>query len=522
MSATAEQTLGEVTPHLAAADIAAGHARHRWLTQARSPKRGGKQLPPPDLEWQILLFLAGRGFGKTLSLVQWMWWDLWRVPGIIGHWVGPTVGDATGTGFEGPAGFQAIVPAECLWRASWDRAYRGGNRPLLKFSNGSFIRGFGATDEGARLRGPQCHALAGDELREWDKPKGALEKTLNNALFGLRLPYPDGTPARALLGTTPKVIPFLKRLEKRQGVRVVRGTTYENMDNLNPALRNHLMAMAGTLLGKQEIDGLYIDEESDLSIIKRAWVKLWPAGRKLPEFSFVLESYDTAGTDDDYDPETQENDPTACTVWGVFNINLAFTLPERKAMGLRSKYGVLLCEAWEEWLPFPDLLERARKQHRTKWGKNGHKSDLVLIEDKSSGPQMRSMLAKWGVPCWPSNPGSAGKTQRLHAAAPFWKQGCVFVPESNREDRSGMPRDWVEGMLEQVCAYAGEGSVEHDDYVDSTSQAISYLAQRGFLEATPDVPFIDVEEKREKDEDDARVIWQREKAKQGPRNPYMA
>ncbi len=506
------------------ADIAAMEARRNWLIRARSNGRGGKQLPPTDDDWHILLLLAARGWGKTDALAEWGWWEAHRVPGVIGHWVGPTNGDVEGVGFLGPSGLRARIPPECLWRGSWETAYRGSKRPImLTFANRSVIKGFSATEEAGRLRGPQANFLMGDELREWEKPAGNMETALNNALLGLRLPYPDGTPARALLATTPKPIPALKRLITRPGIRVVRGTTYENLRNLTPSLRRTLLAMQGTLMGRQEIDGAFIDEESDLSIIKRMWIKLWPKDKRLPKFSFVIESYDCAASEDNFDVKKQETDPTACQVWGVFNIPENFPDPKVRAkLGVRGKYGVLLLEAWSERLGMPDLLDKARIQHRQKWGPDpGRKADVVLIEDHSSGPALRQMMATWGVPVWAAKTGRQDKAMRLHACAPVIKQGAMWVPESKLAGREGLPRNWVEPVLEQLCAFAGEGSVEHDDFVDTTSQAINYLSQRSILIAEPEVEYLDLEERREKEERDAIKLHGLEKrAKQG--NPYAA
>jgi hypothetical protein len=47
-------------------------------------------------------------------------------------------------------------------------------------------------------------------------------------------------------------------------------------------------------------------------ILKIDTFKMWPKDKPLPDFIFIIQSYDTAYTD-----KTQ-NDPTACTVWGVF------------------------------------------------------------------------------------------------------------------------------------------------------------------------------------------------------------
>lgn len=498
-------------------DFAAYEARRRWLIEARAPKRRGKQIPPDDLEWLILLFRAGRGFGKSYALTQWLWWECYRRRGIIGHVVAPTIADVRGTNFKGPAGLQAVIPAECLKDATWEKAYNETHREL-RLANGSLIRGFGAVEEAGRLRGPQCHAMICDEIAAWDRPAGNLEQALNNALFGLRLKGSDNIPARAVMGTTPKPIPYLKRLEKRPGVRLVHGTSYENLDNLSESYRNQLLAMAGTLMGRQEIDAAFIDEESDLSIIKRHWIKLWPATLKLPELSFVLEVYDTASSEENFDAKRQQTDPTASIVLGVFNVEQVFGKEWKRKHGVRGKYAALLLDAWAERLGLPELLDKARAQHRTKWGSPGRRADVVLIEDKSSGPGLRQFMAKWGVPTWPHKP-RRDKATRLHGVSPVVAQGGLFVPESGRPERKGLPRDWCEPFLEEVCAFAGEGSTEHDDFVDCLSSGLDYLHQRGLLDAEPDERWLDPDEKREADEREAVRLRDEEK-RRTMENPY--
>lgn len=498
---------------LSLADLKAAEAREKWLRQARNPQRMGKQLPPVDLDWEILLFVAGRGFGKTAAQVQWAWWEGWRVPNLVIHAIAPTLSDVRGTTFEGPAGFNATIPAECLLHGTLEKAYNKTAHEL-RLSNGSLIRGFGAVEEAGRLRGPQCAALICDELREWEKPAGNLKLAMNNALFGLRLPYPDGSPSRAVMGTTPKPIPFLKQFEKRDGVRVVRGTSYENLSNLSATFRSQLMSLAGTAMGRQEIDAAYIDEESDLSILKRGWIKLWPVDprtgrhKPLPEFSFIVESYDTAASEENYDNKKQETDPTASVVLGVFNVNQVFNEAERKRLKLRSKYACLLLDCWSERLGLPELLDKARAQHRKKWGPAAvaRRSDIILIEDKSSGPGVRQMMAKWGAPVWPMK-ARVNKAMRGHAVSPLVHQGMFWVPESPAPDRAGQAIAWSEECLEQMCGFAGEGSIEHDDYYDAIVHALTYLKERGLLEATPEEEFLDLEEKIDHDRAEALRLY---------------
>ena len=522
---------GELAGVLDGAEIKAFEARQSWLENATDPDRKGKQLPPLDDDWEILLFMAGRGFGKTVAQVQWMWWECWQYPGLIGHAIAPTLSDVQGTIFEGPAGFLSIIPEECLFMGSVGKAYNK-NRHELRLSNGSLIRGFGAVDEGSRLRGPQCHCLIGDELREWDKPAGNLRQTMNNALFGLRLRYPDGKPSRAVMGTTPKPIPFLKQFEKRPGVRVVRGTSRENLKNLSSSYQTQLMSLAGTALGRQEIEAMYIDEETDLSIIKRKWIRLWPVNwdyrtrdgkyvhRPLPVMAYIVASYDTAQSEDNFDAKEMETDPTASIVLGVFNTHEAFTEEERRKLRIRSKYAAILLNAWSERLGLPDLLRRARTMNAIKYGPRdqARRADITLVEDKSSGPGVRQFMREWGMNIWPCKP-RVSKATRLHQISPLIEQGMLFVPESAREERRGQPIGWADEFLEQVCAYAGEGSVEHDDYVDCISQAFNYLNGQGLLEATPEVQFLDIEEKLEAERAAAMKLYHTEN-RQRKGNPY--
>ena len=499
---------------LDAANRAAVEARIAWLEAARP-----KQLLPAG-QWTIALWRMGRGAGKTKTMSEAMWWEMWRSPGIIGHYLTATLSDIRGTLFEGPAGLRAVIPAECLRGGSWDQAYIKSDR-VVHLSNGSQVVGFSTTEQAERLRGPQCHFLAGDELAAWDKPAGNAEQAFDNAMFGCRLVYPDGTPARAIFATTPKPIPFLKRLEKRASVRVVTGTSLENIANLSGAYRDQLLAKQGTLIGKQEIDGLYIDEEGNQSIFQRKWFPIWPHAADLPEFSFILESWDTASSEENYDAKRQTTDPTGCLTLGVFNVAQYWDEKIRRRMGLRSKYGVLVLDWWTERLGLPDLLDRARRQRKLRWGSPhpGRKVDLALIEDKASGPALRQMMVKWGAPTWPYNPGRASKTTRAHAVSPYVAQHIVWLPESTRTDRAGMPRDWCEEMLEQICGFQGEGSVEHDEAVDCLSQALSYLGDRGMIEALPDEKTIDAEEKKEKEQREALEQYRRERTRKNG-NPY--
>lgn len=493
-------------------DLAALSARDRWLTEGRD-----KQIPPPG-DWTQLIWKAGRGFGKTRSLTEFGWWEAVRTgQPIIGHAVGPTLGDVKGTLMKGPSGFQAVIPAECLWRNSWEHAYVESPYPVLKLSTGAIIRGFGAQEQAGRLRGPQCHWAVGDELREWDRPAGNLELAHSNLMFGVRLPWPDGSPARAAFATTPKAIPYLKALYKQPGVKVVVGTTYENIGNLNESFKNVILAKEGTKIGRSEI---YAEEGEDTDgIFKKSWIRLWPPFKKLPEFTHILMSMDTAYEEEQSREVKKGKDPdySACAILGIFNVSQCFTEPERKRLNIKSKYAALLCDFWMERLAFPELLERARTAYRTKWGQPGRRPDEVLIEKKASGISLRQVLMQYGVPTWPFDPMGQSKTMRAHAVSPLVLQGMLFIPESSRDDRRGQVRDWADPLVDQMTMFAGEGTIEYDDGLDCITQALMRLSAKGYFHAEPQGrAYPDMDEKEDMEHRKAEEAYRAEKRRVNP------
>ena len=104
-------------------------------------------------------------------------------------------------------------------------------------------------------------------------------------------------------------------------------------------------------------------------ILKIKHFQLWPRTWKLPTFEYVLQSYDGAYDDD----ATSKNDPSACTVWGIFE--------ER---GIR---GAILLDAWDEHLGYPDFRKKVLADWHSLYGKTedrkGKKADGILVDRKS-------------------------------------------------------------------------------------------------------------------------------------------
>jgi phage terminase large subunit-like protein len=99
--------------------------------------------------------------------------------------------------------------------------------------------------------------LWADELSSWEN----AEDTWNNAQFALRIAGPKGHPPQAIVSTTPKRVPLLRRIIDDPGTVVTRGSTFENAANLDPGtLDNYQRTYGGTSLGQQELMGILLDE----------------------------------------------------------------------------------------------------------------------------------------------------------------------------------------------------------------------------------------------------------------------
>lgn len=318
-----------------------------------------------------------------------------------------------------------------------------------------------------------------DELAAWQY----ADETWDMMMFGLRL----GERPQVVWTTTPKPRPIVRRLvSPKPSTVLTTGSTYENKDHLPKVFFDELAQYEGTKLGRQELEGELIDPEES-GIIKRSWLKLWPKDKPLPLFEFVLMSLDTAFTEATLDKKSYDPDYSAGTVWGIFRT------PDKAR-------NVILLDAWQEQLGLPDLIEKVRKELTCAYGEDddravikpkvgsrkpvtsGRKPDMLLIEDKGSGISLRQMLEREGIFAYPYNPGRADKLTRLHVVSPVFARRLVWVPESAK--MPGQFTTWAEPVISQLCSFAGSGSIDHDDFVDSVSQAMRLMMDKRLLDAT--------------------------------------
>ncbi|MEZ5945903.1 MAG: terminase family protein [Hyphomonas sp.] len=211
-----------------------------WVIEARPA-----QLMPEG-DWRTWLFSGGRGAGKTRAGAEWVRWAAL----FAGHsriaLVGPTLLDVREVMIEGESG---------LVRIETDRMRRPVFQPSrrrLVFHNGAVAQIFSAEDPDS-LRGPQFEAAWCDEAAAWTYG----DRTWDMLQMGLRL----GANPVALVTTTPRPTPLIRRLVRAPDTVGTLSRTEDNAGNLAPSFIAAMRAAyGGTALGRQELDGVLLDD----------------------------------------------------------------------------------------------------------------------------------------------------------------------------------------------------------------------------------------------------------------------
>jgi len=186
-------------------------------------------------------------------------------------------------------------------------------------------------------------------------------------------------------------------------------------------------------------------EES--ALVKREWWKKWEEERP-PQCEFIIQSWDTAFL------KTQRADYSACTTWGVFYH------PDDSGV---TQPNIILLDAYKERLEFPELKKCAFEFY------NEFEPDACIVEAKAAGTPLIFELRAMGIPVSEYTPSRGNdKISRVNAVSDLFASGIVWCPETR----------FAEEVIEEFASFpAGE----HDDLVDSSTQALLRFRQGGFL-----------------------------------------
>jgi phage terminase large subunit-like protein len=359
---------------------------HDWLTQAHP-----HQLPPFEAQgggdWTLWLILGGRGAGKTRAGAEWVRAMALGLPPIANEpcgriaLVGETMADVREVMIEGVSGIRAVhEPAE---RPRWE-----ATRRRLVWQNGAVAQAFSA-EEPDSLRGPQFGAAWSDELAKWRYPDAAWDMLQ----FGLRL----GSRPRQIVTTTPRPLPLLKRLAADPKTALSHAGTTVNAYHLAPAFIDTVLSRyAGTRLGRQEIDGEFIEERADALFTRNTIERL--RATAAPPLVRIVVAVDP--------PAASHRRAAACGI---------------VAAGITAEGAVfVLADATVEAAK-PDVwAARAVALYQTL------QADALVAEVNQGGEMVRSVIAacETGVPVTAVH-ASRGKHARAEPVAALYAQGRV-------------------------------------------------------------------------------------------------
>jgi predicted phage terminase large subunit-like protein len=129
---------------------------------------------------------------------------------------------------------------------------------------------------------------------------------------------------------------------------------------------------------------------------------------------------------------------------------------------------VILLDAYRKRMEFPELKTKAQ-EHYTDW-----EPDALIIEAKAAGAPLVFELRAMGVPVSEFTPTRGNdKIARVNAVTDLFASGAIWAPDTR----------WAQEVIEETASFpAGE----HDDYVDSTTQALLRYRQGGFVKLDTD------------------------------------
>lgn len=412
----------------------AAHEPTWFETHARPSQR------PPEGDWRFWLILAGRGWGKTRTIVEWAKQQARLMPGSFGALVAATSADTRDVLVEGESGFLATS-------TDADRPRYEPSKRRLTWPNGSRATLFSA-DEPDRLRGPQHHWAIADELAAWRYPEAWAM-----LMFGLRL----GQDPRVAIATTPRPVPLIRNLLANPSTVTTRGTTYENQANLAPAFFEEIIReYEGTRLGRQELNAELLDDVPG-ALWTRATLDEYRV-RHAPDLTRIVVGIDPAAT------SGEESAETGIIVAGLGADGHGYVLQDVSLRDTPARWGEVAVHAYDR-----------------------HEANRIVVETNQGGDMVEHVIKtaardlyrqdKRPSPVVPIRKvrASRGKATRAEPIAALYEQGRVHHVGS------------FAALEDQLCTWVpGEAS---PDRLDALVWALSDLMLRPVGEATGRVDF---------------------------------
>ena len=180
------------------------------------------------------------------------------------------------------------------------------------------------------------------------------------------------------------------------------------------------------------------------AILKREWWRTYDS-EDIPPLHHVIQSYDTAFL------KKETADYSAITTWGIW-----YPSDDEGA-------NLILLDAIKGRYEFPELRRMALEQYKY-WN-----PETVIVEAKASGLPLTYELRKMDIPVTNFTPSKGNdKHACVNAVAPLFESGMIWAPNQK----------FAEEVIEECAAFPYG---DHDDLVDSTTQAIMRFRQGGLI-----------------------------------------
>ena len=390
------------------------------LTHYNWPLHARLNQAPPLGSWSIWLLLAGRGFGKTRTGAEWVRARVESGRSTRIALVARTPVDARDVMILGESGLLNVSPP-------WSKPVYEPSKRKLTWPNGAAAYQF-SSYEPDQLRGPQFDAAWCDELASWEYPR----ETWDNLAFALRL----GADPRCVVTTTPKPIALLRELVANPEVRVTRGTSYDNEENLTQLFFSHIRSRyAGTRTGRQEIYAELLDQAED-ALWQRHWIDDARITLQPESLSRVVVAIDPAVTSN---PKSSE---TGIVVAGVDRQRHCYVLADRSGRMTPNAWANRAISLFEEF-----------------------KADRIIGETNNGGDMVKEVLRNASGRRMPFKAvtASRGKYARAEPIAALYEQGKIHHvgPFPDLED--------------QMCTWTPSSSEPSPDRIDALVWALSDL-----------------------------------------------
>jgi phage terminase large subunit-like protein len=370
--------------------------RRLWTHNLARPE----QLPVEG-DWNTLLLLAGRGFGKTRTAAEWLAWQAIYYPKTRWAIAAPTHADARDTCVEGESGILNILKEYGV--------LKDYNRSISEIFliNGSRMKLFSG-EEPDRFRGPQFHGGWFDELAAFKYPEA-----WDQYQFGLRL----GNHPRTIVTTTPRPTKLIKDLIKREGVQVVRGSTFDNAKNLAAsALAELKLRYENTRLGRQELYGEILD-----NVEGALWTREMIEGARVdsvPPLVRIVVAVDPAVT------SNATSDETGIVAAGVASNGHYYVLDDKSLRASPDTWARVAVNLYQDRSADKIVAET----------NNGGDMVIMLMKQVDPSIAVKKVTATRGKQLRAEPISSLYEQSRVHHAGYFEQlemQMCEWTPDSN-------------------------------------------------------------------------------------------